>query len=78
MAERLKEQLLETDKMVDLVAGPGMYVVEYFTLSIYDVVLCIYYYYIALVFKSFHSLCLDSYRDLPRMLSVTATGQAAG
>ena len=23
MAERLKKQLLETDKMVDLVAGPG-------------------------------------------------------
>lgn len=26
MAERLKKKLLETDKMVDLVAGPGMYV----------------------------------------------------
>ena len=25
MAERLKTKLLETDKMVDLVAGPGMY-----------------------------------------------------
>ena len=25
MAERLKTQLLETDKMVDLVAGPGRY-----------------------------------------------------
>ncbi len=26
MAERLKTKLLETDKMVDLVAGPGMYI----------------------------------------------------
>ena len=25
MAERLKKKILETDKMVDLVAGPGMY-----------------------------------------------------
>ena len=28
MAERLKTKLLETDKMVDLVAGPGMYIVS--------------------------------------------------
>lgn len=41
MAERLKEKLLETDKMIDLVAGP------------------------------------DSYRDLPRMLSLTDSGQAS-
>ncbi|XP_064404883.1 mitochondrial tRNA methylthiotransferase CDK5RAP1-like [Halichondria panicea] len=41
MAERLKTKLLETDKMVDLVAGP------------------------------------DSYRDLPRLLSITQSGQSA-
>lgn len=41
MAERLKTKLLETDKMLDLVAGP------------------------------------DSYRDLPKMLSLTDSGQCA-
>lgn len=41
MAERLKAKLLETDKMLDLVAGP------------------------------------DAYRDLPRMLSLTDSGQSA-
>lgn len=41
MAERLKEKLLESDKMVDLVAGP------------------------------------DSYRDLPRLLSVVEDGSHA-
>ena len=42
MGERLKEELLNTDKKVDLVAGP------------------------------------DTYRDLPRLLAVTETGQPAG
>lgn len=27
MAERLKSKLLETDKMLDLVAGPGMVII---------------------------------------------------
>ena len=34
MAERLKTKLLETDKMVDLVAGPGMPVAVVSTISI--------------------------------------------
>ncbi|XP_003384079.1 PREDICTED: CDK5 regulatory subunit-associated protein 1-like [Amphimedon queenslandica] len=41
MAERLKEKLLDTDKQVDLIAGP------------------------------------DAYRDLPRLLAVTESGEAA-
>jgi len=41
MAERLKEQILEREKQVDLICGP------------------------------------DAYKDLPRMLSVTESGQAA-
>ncbi|XP_069740743.1 mitochondrial tRNA methylthiotransferase CDK5RAP1 isoform X2 [Narcine bancroftii] len=41
MAERLKEEILEKEKLVDILAGP------------------------------------DSYRDLPRLLTITATGQKA-
>ena len=42
MAERLKKQILEEEKIVDLVCGP------------------------------------DAYKDLPRMLAVTDTGQTSG
>lgn len=41
MAERLKTQLLETERSVDVVSGP------------------------------------DSYKDLPRLLSITKSGQSA-
>lgn len=41
MAERLKEEILEKEKLVDVLAGP------------------------------------DSYRDLPRLLTVAETGQKA-
>ena len=60
MAERLKEKLLETDKMVDLVAGPGER----------------HCFVPKTLLHFFHFL--DSYRDLPRMLSITETGQSAG
>ena len=39
MAERLKEKLLETDKMIDLVAGPGK------LLLLLLLLLLIFYYY---------------------------------
>lgn len=42
MAERLKEQILEKKKAVDIVCGP------------------------------------DAYKDLPRLLSITTSGQTAG
>ena len=40
MAERLKEKLLETDKMIDLVAGPGKLLLLLLLLLLIN-----YYYY---------------------------------
>ena len=61
MAERLKKKLLEADKTVDLIAGPGMCIVVYKGKWIYPI-----------------QSILDSYRDLPRLLSTAKSGQQTG
>ena len=72
MAERLKDKILDKEKMVDIIAGPG--IIHYQKIHYRDIFVRIFRW----LRKLKPILSSDSYRDLPRLLQEIKSGQAAG